>query len=146
MEPNFEDGDYLLIDEITYRFEEPQRGEVIVFHFPKDESQFFIKRIIGLPGERVKIAGNKITIYNSADPEGFTLDEFYLDKHQFTNGEIDYQLGKDEFYVLGDNRLNSADSRRWGPVSEKEIVGRVILRAWPFEKFSKIEQINYANN
>lgn len=143
MESNFHDGDYLLIDEISYRFHEPERGEVIVFRFPQDESQFFIKRIVGLPGETVQVKNNTVTIFNGAYPQGMTLNEAYLDQHQLTTGETTTTLGPDQYYVLGDNRLQSADSRRWGPVPKIDIIGRVMLRAWPFSQFSTIEDVTY---
>jgi len=132
MEPNFEDGQYLVIDELSYRLRQPQRGEVIVFHYPPDPSQFYIKRIIGLPGEKVEISSNQIKIYNMDHPLGFILDENgYLPQVTVTLGSADQQLGPDEYFVLGDNRQESFDSRRWGAVPSANITGRVWLRAWP---------------
>lgn len=143
MEPNFEDGDYLLIDEISYRFNEPIRGDVIVFRFPEDRSQFFIKRIIGLPGETIEIKNNRVIIYNTKSSEGFALAENYLDQSQETLGNMLVRLDGNEYFVLGDNRLQSSDSRRWGPVNRTLITGRALLRAWPFNKFDKIESVIY---
>jgi signal peptidase I len=143
MDPTFEDGDYLLVDEISYRFEEPARGDVVIFRFPEDNNQFFIKRIIGLPNETVEIKNNKVIIYNKENPNGFTLDENYLDPEQETLGNMIARLGSDEYFVLGDNRLQSSDSRRWGPVKRSLIIGKVFLRAWPFNKFTKIKKIEY---
>lgn len=143
MEPSFEDGDYLLIDEISYRFNEPIRGDVIVFRYPEDRGQFFIKRIIGLPGETIEIKDNKVIIYNADDPDGSVLSENYLDSDQETLGNMLTRLDDNEYFVLGDNRLASSDSRRWGPVNETLITGKAFLRAWPFTKFDKIEGINY---
>jgi signal peptidase I len=139
MEPNFEDGDYLIIDEITYRFREPKRGEVVVFKNPMNEHQRFIKRIVGLPGETVEISDGKIFISNG---EKKVLNEPYLNS-SFTTGEIQITLGKDEYFVLGDNRQFSLDSRRFGPIRKKEIVGRVFLRLWPIYSFAKIEAPAY---
>lgn len=143
MEPNFEDGDYLLIDEISYRFNDPARGDVIVFRFPEDRSQFFIKRIIGLPGETIEVKNNKIIIYNDENIEGFVLVENYLDPSQETLGNMLVRLDDNEYFVLGDNRLQSSDSRRWGPVNRTLITGRALLRAWPFNKFDKIGSVIY---
>lgn len=143
MEPNFEDGDYLLIDEISYRFNDPARGDVIVFRFPEDRSQFFIKRIIGLPGETIEVKNNKIIIYNDENIEGFVLVENYLNPSQETLGNMLVRLDGNEYFVLGDNRLQSSDSRRWGPVNRTLITGRALLRAWPFNKFDKIESVIY---
>jgi signal peptidase I len=139
MEPNFEDGDYLIIDEITYRFREPKRGEVVVFKNPMNERQRFIKRIIGLPGETIEISDGKIFISNG---EKKVLNEPYLNS-SFTFGDIKITLGSDEFFVLGDNRQFSLDSRRFGPIKKKEIVGRVFLRLWPIYSFAKIEAPAY---
>ena len=117
MESSFEDGDYLLIDEISYRFRQPQRGEVIVFRAPEDKSQFYIKRIIGLPGEEVQIKDGKVVILNKNNPK--------------------VSVGPGEYFVLGDNREHSSDSRIWGQVNKKLITGRAFFRAWPFDKVTK---------
>ena len=142
MEPNFENGDYLIIDEISYRFKDPQRGEVVVFKYPNDLSQRYIKRIIGLPGEIVEIENGKVMIFNQE--EGQILEESdYLSPFVFTSGTVRVTLDEDEYFVLGDNRTSSADSRRWGPLTRDEIVGRVFLRAWPFAALAKIEVPTY---
>jgi signal peptidase I len=143
MESNFHDGDYLLIDEISYRFDPPHRGDVIVFHYPKDPSEFFIKRIIGLPGETVEIKNNKVIIYNDSSPKGFQIDESYLDETQQTLGSYFVKLGDSEYYVLGDNRLQSSDSRSWGALDKKFITGKVFIRLWPFSNITKIEPVKY---
>ena len=134
MVPNFADGDYLLIDEITYRFRPPERGEVAVFHYPQNESTYFIKRIIGLPGEKIGIKDGSVKIVNKDNPEGFLLDENYLSTNLKTAGDIQLTLAENQYFVLGDNRLYSFDSRSWGSLSSKEIVGLVRLRLWPVAK------------
>lgn len=135
MQPNFKHGEYLVIDEISYRFERPQRGQAIVFKYPKDPSQYYIKRIIGLPGETIEIKDKQVIIYNQQFPQGIILDESaYLRNGQATWGDIKMELGPDEYFVLGDNRGASSDSRQWGPLPEKYIIGRVWLRAWPFDR------------
>lgn len=143
MESTLDNGDYLLINEISYRFSEPERGDVIVFRYPEDKTQFFIKRIIGLPGETVEIRNNTVIIYNADNPDGLTLEEPYLDAHQETLGNMVMRLDPNEYFVLGDNRLESSDSRRWGTVNKTLIVGKAAFRAWPFDKFGKIEKITY---
>ena len=128
MEPNFHHGDYLIVDEISYRFKEPERGDIIVFNYPQDPSQRFIKRIIGLPGETVVIEGEKITI--SKGTEERILDEStYLPSQNYFDN-VSLSLSEDEYFVLGDNRLASFDSRKWGSLPRNYIVGRVILRTW----------------
>lgn len=132
MEPNFDDGQYLIIDELSYRLREPARGEIVVFKYPVDPSQYYIKRIIGLPGETVEVAEGRIKIINSEHPLGFVLDESkYLPAAISTYGEAKQVLGQDEYFVLGDNRSASYDSRRWGSLPRKNITGKVWLRAWP---------------
>jgi len=135
MVPNFHNGDYLLIDEVSYRFREPERGEVVVFRYPNDESTFFIKRIIGLPGERVALNEGKITVFNAEHPQGELLGEEYLPSTAFTSArsgnKSEYRVGEGEYLVLGDNRSYSYDSRDWGALKRKEIIGLVRLRLWP---------------
>jgi len=134
MEPNFENGEYLLIDELSYYFKPVGRGEVVVFHYPLDTSKYYIKRIIGLPEETVEIKNSQVTIYNDEHPNGFVLNESYLPKSLTTDGQIKEKLGKDEYFVLGDNRPVSYDSRRWGVLPKNDIIGRVWVRAWPFNR------------
>ncbi|MDO8591152.1 MAG: signal peptidase I [bacterium] len=143
MEPNFETGEYLLIDELSYYFREVKRGEVIVFHYPLDTSKYYIKRVIGLPNETMEIKGGKITIYNSNNQEGFLVSEDYIPSNLMTEGNIKKKLSKDEYFVLGDNRPSSSDSRRWGVLPKVDVVGRVFLRAWPFDRASIFEVPNY---
>lgn len=139
MEPNFENSEYLIIDELSYYFREPNRGESIVFRYPRDPRQFFIKRIIGLPGERVELKGGKIKIHNKEYSDGFTLQEPYLSlPNRATYPELSVALKEDEFFVLGDNRDFSSDSRVWGVLERRFIVGRAAFRAWPFDRFGII--------
>ena len=144
MEPNFHDGDYLIVDEISYRLDEPKRGDVIIFRYPKNTKEFFIKRIIGLPGERVEIEDSRITIYNNENQEGIMLDEnIYIPLETKTTGSYDTILKDDEYYVLGDNRNASADSRIWGVLEEHFIVGKAWVRAWPVGDFSVFKGVEY---
>lgn len=139
MEPNFFNGDYLIIDELSYRLRLPQRGEIIVFDSPFDPSSRYIKRIIGLPGETVEIKNEEVTIYSS-DDNYQTLDETkYLPEDIQTAGDLKVTLNDNEYFVLGDNRLVSYDSRKFGPLLKEAIIGRVYLRAWPFDLLDKIE-------
>lgn len=134
MEPSFDTGDYLLIDQVSFRFREPSRGEVIVFRFPNNPSEFYIKRIVGLPGETVEIRDGDIYIYNKETPNGFLLDESTYQHFGFTFGNIKTQLSDNEYFVLGDNRSASSDSRRWGPLERDLVIGRVWVRALPVSK------------
>ena len=144
MEPNFENGDYLLVDEISYRFKPPERGEVVVFRYPFDTTQFFIKRIIGLPGETIEIRNEKIKIFNSDHTDGIALEEKYLVSFQKTLGDIVVRLKDDEYFVMGDNRLQSSDSRRWGVLNKKFITGRTFIRLWPINTVTTFQKVNYS--
>ncbi|PID52171.1 MAG: signal peptidase I [Candidatus Moraniibacteriota bacterium] len=152
MEPNFSEKEYLIINEFGYKNtpvtilgkdvvtvkprKELKRYEVVVFRAPHDEKQFYIKRIVGLPGETVKIAKGEVTIYNDKNPDGILLNESaYLPEGRKTNGLIEIKLADDEYYVLGDNRPASSDSRMFGPLHKNDVIGRVLLRAWPIGAF-----------
>lgn len=144
MESAFEDGDYLIIDEISYRFSEPQRGDVVVFRFPEDPKQFFIKRIVGLPNETIEIKNNKIKIFSEEKTDGFTLDESgYLDSNQITEGSLRVKLYENEYFVLGDNRFHSSDSRRWGTLDKNFIIGKAFIRAWPIDEAKYFTPVTY---
>ncbi len=135
MEPTFDDHEYLIIDELSYRLREPERLEVVVFRYPLDPRQYFIKRIIGMPGETVKISGDGVTIINHEHPEGLRLDESaYLSPDALTRGDRTVTLAADEYFVMGDNRTASLDSRTFGPLPSKQIVGRVWIRGWPLDR------------
>ncbi len=137
MEPNFYDHEYLIIDEIGYRFREPARGDIVVFRYPRDPSQFFIKRVIGLPNETVEITDNKVRIYNDEHSNGHVLDETeYLDSAVPTVGTKRVTLKSDEYFILGDNRMASRDSRDFGPVKRSAFVGRVWFRGLPPERWA----------
>jgi len=127
MEPTFKNGEYLIIDEITYRFRNPERGEVIVFRYPEDTSTFFIKRVIGLPHETVQVDGNDIYVTSASTTQ--KIEELYLNGDFWDN--ITKSLGENEYFVMGDNRLVSSDSRRWGPVTKNLIIGRAFIRFLP---------------
>ena len=142
MEPNFETGDYLIVDELTYRFNEPARGEVIVFKYPHDPTQRFIKRILGLPGETIEVKAGKVFLY--FEDEEIILEENYLPSDLLTPGDLMITLGEDEYFVLGDNRLASFDSRRWGVLPRKNIIGRALFRAWPFNALTKFTKPDYS--
>ena len=143
MENTFHDGDYILIDEISYRFQDPVRGDITVFRFPQDQSQFFIKRVIGLPGETIEVKDNTVTIFNRQQPNGFRLAESYLSDGQITFGNLHIVLSDKEYFVMGDNRLHSSDSRSWGTLPRPLITGRVFFRAWPLTKIGAFQKPTY---
>ena len=135
MRPNYVEGDYLVVDELTYKFREPQRGEVLVFKFPLDPSEFFIKRLIGVPGDTIEIKTGSVFVKLKNTSDFIQLEEEYLPSNQITSGNIRIALGPNEYFVLGDNRVASYDSRSWGPLKKADIIGRAWVRAWPMAKF-----------
>lgn len=143
MEPNFFDREYLIIDEVSYRLTTPRRGDVVVFRYPVNRKEFFLKRIIGLPGERVKIKDGQVIIYNQENLEGMVLGEGYLPASLKSRPDTDVNLKADEYFLLGDNRNSSFDSRFFGAVKEADLVGRVWLRGWPFDRAKVFGPVTY---
>lgn len=134
MSPNFHTGHYLIIDEISYRFHEPKRGDVVVLRYPLDPSRFFLKRIIGLPGDRVQIKNGHVVITNAEYPNGFILEEPYESQQTYAAGQYhDVTLGDDQYFAMGDNRAGSSDSRAWGILPRQDIVGHAFLRLFPIK-------------
>ena len=154
MYPNFADGNYVLTDELTYRIRPPERGEVVVFRDPQDVSTYFIKRIIGLPGERVTIVNNTVTVYNTQNPDGLVLNESYLpsgtptsidscDGGAVSGNACTYTLAAGAYLALGDNRTLSFDSRSWGSLPAANIVGLVRFRLWPLNEMQLFTAPHY---
>jgi len=129
MFPTFEDGDYLIIDELSYRFEEPARGDVVVFRFPGNPSIFYIKRVIGLPNETVRIERGQVTITRT-DGSTLTLEEPYVVAEDATYSGV-ATLGVGQYFVMGDNRPKSSDSRVWGVLPKSDIMGQAFVRVLP---------------
>lgn len=132
MVPTFENGNYLIIDKISYKLSTPKRDDVVVFRYPGDTTKFFIKRIIGLPNETVDISGNEITITNEKYKDGFKLDQPFVKNPGNNNTHL--ELKSDEYFVMGDNRNASSDSRYWGAVKENLLVGKAFMRLLPISK------------
>ncbi|HPD07682.1 signal peptidase I [Patescibacteria group bacterium] len=145
MEPNFYDKEYLLVDEISYRFREPQRGDVVVFRYPEDPREYFIKRIIGLPGETLKIENGGVYVLDKSNNSWTKLSESYLSSSNETSAFETKQItvGPDEFFVLGDNREHSRDSRYFGPVNRRYLIGRVIFRGFPLKRLQFFKAPTY---
>ena len=145
MEPNFYDHEYLIIDEITYRFDQPQRGDIVVFKYPNDTRQYFIKRVVGLPGETIKIENGLVFVDG---PDGYEpLQEDYLFDDIETimplKGYSQVKLAQDEYFLLGDNREQSFDSRAFGPVKREFIIGRTWVRGWPVNRLTIFNTPDY---
>ena len=131
MEPGLHTDEFVLVDKAAYLFQSPQRGDVIVFHYPLDPSKDFIKRIIGLPGDTVQTTSNEVIV------DGQILHEPYINDASNSNDNT-LKLGPDQFFVMGDNRNNSFDSRLWGPLNKSYIVGKAILVYWPLNDWELI--------
>lgn len=146
MEPNFHEHDYLLVDEISYRFHPPERGDIVVFRYPQDPQEYFIKRVIGLPGETVTIKEGSVYIADSAGTVT-RVKEDYLPSFAETvsQSEEPVVLKNDQFFLLGDNRNGSKDSRSFGPVHKNFVIGRVFFRGLPLDKIEVVKSPAYPN-
>jgi signal peptidase I len=131
MDPTFEDGEYLVVDQLSYRLSNAQRGDIAIFRAPEQPNKFYIKRVIGEPGDTIIIRDGIITIKNEQYPDGLVLDEPYIKRVKHENAT--YELKEGQYFVMGDNRTASSDSRSWGPVPEELMVGKAILRLYPLK-------------
>ncbi len=137
MDPTFATGHYLIVDQVTYHFNKPERGDVVVFKHPIAQNErYLIKRIIALPDETISMDNGIITIINSANPKGIVIDDSHVTESNRTHDTFRKTLAHDEYFVMGDNRANSSDSREWGPLEESYIVGRPLLRLYPISKIN----------
>lgn len=139
MEPNFHNGEYILTDKVSYRLHEPKRGDVIVFHSPQDERVDFIKRIIAVPGDKVRVLGGFVYLNGQKLDEQYINDPGKVSQGRFLQeGEV-FEVPPGKYIAMGDNRLHSSDSREWGPVTKQEIVGRAFFRYWPADVFGVVK-------
>jgi len=148
MSPTFHTSDYLLINKLGYRLGEPQRGDIVVFKFPGNLSINYVKRVIGLPGDHIIIADGHVKVITPSDASGVTLDEAYLPSGVTTTpvdgqATADYIVPANNYFVLGDNRSNSSDSREWSFLPKEDLIGRVVVRAYPFNEAEILKHIQY---
>lgn len=149
MESNFHNGNYLLVNQLSYSFGQPQRGDVVVFKAPPEPNENYIKRIVGLPGETVELKGGQVVVYNAEHRDGVTLDESGYEPAGVTtlpeSGETRWELGSDQYFVLGDNRLpdKSSDSRAWGLLDKKLLVGKAWLRVYPLSQLGFVKHQDF---
>lgn len=138
MVPTFQNKNYLIVDQLTYRFKTPERGDVIIFHPPgQPKGIYYIKRIIGLPGEIITVKGGIVTITNTEHPDGWILNEPYISAPTTLNVE-NKKIEEEEYFVMGDNRPFSSDSRTWGVLPKENIIGRAFLRLFPLKSISAL--------
>jgi signal peptidase I len=145
MYPNFEDKEYILTDKISYRRGTPQRGDVVVFHAPPPFDSDFIKRVIGLPGETVKVENGKVFINDKQLAESYLPNSYFTSEKSFLRDGVPYTIPEGYYMVFGDNRSYSSDSREWGPISIKAIVGKAWIRYWPIDKMGLVKHENYSS-
>lgn len=131
MFPNFKNGDYIITDKVSYRFSEPRRGDIVVFKNPRDETQDFIKRIIGIPGDHVKVSGGKIFLNETELTEPYLADTIFTNPGSFLQEDQEITVEPGHYITIGDNRPASSDSREWGFITRGEIIGKVFFRYWP---------------
>lgn len=147
MQPNFESNEYLLAEKVSYYLSSPKRGDVIIFHPPGQSNVNYIKRIIGMPGEKITIADNQIKIINAQYPNGFILAEPYI-PHNFktltSENQNQYDVSSNEYFVLGDNREHSSDSREWGTLPKENIIGRAWIDIYPLSDFGIVERAKFS--
>lgn len=143
MEPNFHNGERILTDKLSYRFTPPKRGDVVIFRAPEEREKDYVKRIIGLPGERVKITNGNIYINDVPLPELYLENSNLTNPGSFLKTNQDFLIPDDEYFVLGDNRLHSSDSREWGTAVSADIIGKVLIRLWPPTEFGLLPEVSY---
>ena len=143
MEPNFPNSEYLLTDKVTYRFGEPKRGDVIVFKAPTGEGEEFIKRIIGLPGDRIAVRNGKVLLNDKELKEEYIPEISPTYGGNFLAENESFTIPEGNFFVLGDNRPHSSDSRSWGTITKDKITGRAWLVYWPPKNAGLVHKINY---
>lgn len=134
MEQTFHNGEYLIVDQLSYHLGHPERGDVVIFRYPRDPSKYFIKRVIGVPGDTITIEGSTVSIQNEQVPQGMVINEPYIASMR-PGVTIVEELGDREYFVMGDNRDQSSDSRVWGVLQEENIVGRALIRLFPPHEF-----------
>jgi signal peptidase I len=148
MMPNYVNNEYLLAEKVSYLIGQPQRGDVVIFRYPGNPNVSYIKRIIGLPGETVEIGNNTVSIINSNHPDGVKINEPYIPSTTLTlpptdSGSYKKTLGTDEYFVMGDNRQHSSDSREWGILPKANIIGRAWFTIVPADKFGVQKRVSY---
>lgn len=131
MVPTFHNGDFLITEKVSYKMRNPQRGEIVVLKNPRDESQDFIKRIIAVPGDTIQISNNIVYVNNNPLKENYIPSDYITRPGAFVTESTTITVASNQYFVFGDNREHSSDSREWGPVTKEELVGRAFFRYWP---------------
>lgn len=143
MEISFHNNEYILTDKISYRFVKPKRGDVIIFKAPNNPDVDYIKRVVGLPGDQVKVEKGGVYVNDQKLTENYLREKTYLYPGSSMVEGINITVPKDYLFVMGDNRAHSSDSREFGPIQKDSIIGKAFLRYWPITEFGLVPQINY---
>ena len=143
MVPNFQDGEYLLTEKVSYRLHEPKRGDVVVFSAPPTRRQEYIKRIIGVPGDRIQVGEGRVSVNDKLLEEAYLPKEFTTETGHFLQAGREYTLGNEEYFVFGDNRGNSSDSRDFGSIKKSDIVGKAWVVYWPPTQTGIVPEVSY---
>jgi len=143
MEPTFHDGEYILTNKIEYKLREPKRGDVVIFKSPTNPERDYIKRIVGLSGDRIRLSHNKIYINDLLLNEPYLPDNIQTIQGSYLKENQELLIPERKYFVLGDNRQHSSDSREFGPIAKDEFIGKAYLRYWPFSDFEILSDPNY---
>lgn len=143
MDPNFHDGEYILTNKFQYHFDEPKRGDVIVFKSPQNPDIDYIKRIIGLPGDKVALRNNHFYVNSKELPESYIAPELFTYNGSYLREGMEILVPENHYFVVGDNRPRSSDSREWGPIEKSAIIGKSQFRYWPFDRMGIINRAQY---
>ncbi|MBI3577704.1 signal peptidase I [Candidatus Gottesmanbacteria bacterium] len=143
MEPNFHNGEYILTNKIEFKLTDPKRGDVVIFKSPRNKDIDYIKRIIGLPGEIIGLKGSKMYVNEKALDERYLAPDVYIFGGSYLHEGADIVVPPGKYFVMGDNRPHSSDSREFGPIPKEDFIGRAILRYWPFNKTGIIQRPRY---
>lgn len=143
MLPTFKNGEQLIAEKISINMRDLERGEVVIFMHPEEKDKLLIKRVVGLPGESIKIQANEIYINNQKLNEGYLKEDAKVTTRTFLKEGVEYTIPENSYILLGDNRENSADSREWGPIKKEKIVGRAFLVYYPIKNARIVSQNPY---
>lgn len=143
MEPNFHNGEYILTNKVLYKLREPERGDVVIFKSPKNKDVDYIKRVIGLPGDTVGLKGNALYVNDQRVEEPYLTPDIAIFGGSYLQEGQEIVVPPGRYFVAGDNRPHSSDSREFGPVPKEDFIGVAFLRYWPFSRFGVLTQPTY---
>lgn len=143
MEPNFHNGEFILTNKITFKFSNPVRGDVVIFKSPGNKEIDYIKRIIGLPGDTVSLKNSKIYVNNQLLNESYLAPDIYIFGGAFLQDGSEITVPEGKYFVMGDNRPHSSDSREFGTIAKEDFIGKAMIRYWPFARAGLLQRPQY---